>query len=35
MPPSVGGVEEVQTYTQLFDYNINMLISAIEKTGAR
>ena len=35
MPPSVGGVKEVPTYIQLFDYNINLLVSAIKKTGAR
>jgi ABC-type Zn uptake system ZnuABC Zn-binding protein ZnuA len=34
MPPSVGGVKEVQNYLQLFDYNINLLISAIKETGA-
>src|SRR5262245_34639304 len=34
MPPSVGGVKEVQTYLQLFDYNINLLTSAIKETGA-
>jgi zinc/manganese transport system substrate-binding protein len=35
MPPSVGGVKEVQSYIQLFDYNINLLVSAIQKVGAR
>jgi ABC-type Zn uptake system ZnuABC Zn-binding protein ZnuA len=35
MPPSVGGVKEVQNYIQLFDHNVNLLISAIEKTGAK
>jgi zinc/manganese transport system substrate-binding protein len=35
MPPSVGGVKEVQNYIQLFDYNINLLVDAIKKTGAR
>jgi zinc/manganese transport system substrate-binding protein len=34
MPPSVGGVKDVQTYLQLFDYDINLLISAIKETGA-
>jgi zinc/manganese transport system substrate-binding protein len=34
MPPSVGGVKEVQTYIQLFDYDINLLVSAIKETGA-
>jgi zinc/manganese transport system substrate-binding protein len=27
MPPSVGGVKEVQNYIQLFDYDINLLVS--------
>jgi zinc/manganese transport system substrate-binding protein len=35
MPPSVGGVKEVPGYIQLFDYNINLLVDAIKKTGAR
>ena len=34
MPPSVGGVKEVQNYLQLFDYDVNLLISAIKETGA-
>jgi zinc/manganese transport system substrate-binding protein len=34
MPPSVGGVGEVKDYIQLFDYNVNLLLSAIKKTGA-
>jgi len=29
--PSVGGVKEVQTYFQLFDYDINLLTSAFAK----
>ena len=35
MPPSVGGMPEIKTYIQLFDHNIKLLVSAIEKTGAR
>jgi ABC-type Zn uptake system ZnuABC Zn-binding protein ZnuA len=35
MPPSVGGVKQVNDYFQLFDYDINLLISAIKETGAR
>jgi zinc/manganese transport system substrate-binding protein len=35
MPPSVGGVKEVTNYFQLFDYDLNLLVSAIKKTGAR
>jgi zinc/manganese transport system substrate-binding protein len=34
MPPSVGGVKEVKTYIQLFDYDINLLTSAIKQSGA-
>jgi ABC-type Zn uptake system ZnuABC Zn-binding protein ZnuA len=34
MPPSVGGVKDVQSYLQLFDYNVNLLVSAIKETGA-
>jgi hypothetical protein len=33
LPPSVGGVKEVQTYLQLFDYDVNLLIAAIKETG--
>lgn len=35
MPPSVGGVKGVTSYFQLFDYDLNLLISAIKETGAR
>ena len=35
MPPSVGGVKEVTDYFKLFDYDINLLISAIKETGAK
>jgi zinc/manganese transport system substrate-binding protein len=34
MPPSVGGVKEVTDYFKLFDYDINLLIEAIKKSGA-
>ena len=34
MPPSVGGVKEVTDYFKLFDYDLNLLINAIKKTGA-
>ena len=33
-PPSVGGVKDVTNYIQLFDYDINLLISAIKEVGA-
>ena len=35
MPPSVGGVKEVTDYFKLFDYDLNLLITAIKKTGAK
>jgi ABC-type Zn uptake system ZnuABC Zn-binding protein ZnuA len=34
MPPSVGGVKEVTDYFKLFDYDINLLVDAIKRTGA-
>src|SRR5207247_11071753 len=30
MPPSVGGVKEVSDYFKLFDYDMNLLISAVK-----
>lgn len=33
MPPSVGGVKEVNDYFQLFDYNVNLLLRTIKQTG--
>jgi zinc/manganese transport system substrate-binding protein len=33
MMPSVGGVKEITTYTQLFDYDINLLTSALKGAG--
>jgi len=35
LPPSVGGVKEVPDYFKLFDYDINLLLQAIKKTGAK
>ncbi len=35
MPPSVGGVKEASDYFKLFDYDINLLINAIKKSGAK
>jgi ABC-type Zn uptake system ZnuABC Zn-binding protein ZnuA len=35
MPPSVGGVKEAGTYLQLFDYDVNMLVSAFKAAGVR
>jgi zinc/manganese transport system substrate-binding protein len=35
MPPSVGGTKEVSDYFKLFDYDINLLVEAIKKAGAK
>lgn len=35
MPPSVGGTKEVTDYFKLFDYDLNLLVNAIKKTGAK
>jgi ABC-type Zn uptake system ZnuABC Zn-binding protein ZnuA len=35
LPPSVGGVKQVSDYLGLFDYNINLLVTAIRKTSAK
>jgi zinc/manganese transport system substrate-binding protein len=34
MPPSVGGVKEVSDYFKLFDYDVNLVVDAIKKSGA-
>jgi zinc/manganese transport system substrate-binding protein len=34
MPPSVGGTKDVPDYFKLFDYDINLLVDAIKKSGA-
>src|SRR5437762_7611828 len=35
MPPSVGGVKDVTDYFKLFDYDINLFVDAMKKTGAK
>jgi zinc/manganese transport system substrate-binding protein len=35
MPPSVGGTKDVPDYFKLFEYDINLLIDAIKKSGAK
>jgi len=35
MLPSVGGVKEVTDYIGLFDYDVNLLVAAIRRTGAK
>jgi zinc/manganese transport system substrate-binding protein len=34
LPPSVGGVKEVPDYFKLFDYDVNLVVEAIKKSGA-
>jgi zinc/manganese transport system substrate-binding protein len=34
MPPSVGGMKDITDYFKLFDYDLNLLVDAIKKTGA-
>jgi zinc/manganese transport system substrate-binding protein len=35
MPPSVGGIKDITDYFKLFDYDLNLLVEAIKKTGAK
>jgi zinc/manganese transport system substrate-binding protein len=35
LAPSVGGVDEVTDYIQLFDYNVNLLADALRQTTGR
>jgi ABC-type Zn uptake system ZnuABC Zn-binding protein ZnuA len=35
MPPSVGGVKEITDYFYLFDYDIELLVSAVQSVGGR
>jgi zinc/manganese transport system substrate-binding protein len=35
MPPSVGGVKETSDYFKLFDYDINLLVGAIQKATGK
>jgi zinc/manganese transport system substrate-binding protein len=35
LPPSVGGVKDITDYFKLFDYDINLLLQAIKKIGAK
>jgi ABC-type Zn uptake system ZnuABC Zn-binding protein ZnuA len=34
VPPSVGGVKEITDYFKLFDYDVNLIVEAIKKSGA-
>jgi ABC-type Zn uptake system ZnuABC Zn-binding protein ZnuA len=35
MPPSVGGEKEITDYIKLFDYDLDLLVSAVKQTGAK
>ena len=35
MPPSVGGVKEATDYIKLFDYDINLLVTALSQAGVK
>ncbi len=35
LPPSVGGVKEITDYIGLFDYDVNALVAAIKRSGAK
>jgi zinc/manganese transport system substrate-binding protein len=35
LPPSVGGVKEVTDYIGLFDYDVNALVAAVKRSGAK
>ena len=35
VPPSVGGTKDVPDYFKLFDYDINLVVDAIKKSGAK
>jgi zinc/manganese transport system substrate-binding protein len=35
LPPSVGGTKDVTDYFKLFDYDINLVVDAIKKSGAK
>jgi zinc/manganese transport system substrate-binding protein len=35
LPPSVGGEKEITDYIKLFDYDVNLLVSAIREVGTK
>ena len=35
LAPSVGGEKEITDYIRLFDYDVNLVVSAIEETGGK
>jgi len=35
VPPSVGGEKSVTDYIKLFDYDVNLLVTALKDVGAK
>ena len=35
MPPSVGGVKEASNYIALFDYDVNLVVTAIKRASTK
>jgi len=35
LPPSVGGVKQITDYFSLFDYDVNLLVSALQQVGGK
>jgi hypothetical protein len=35
LAPSVGAEKEITDYIKLFDYDVNLVLSAIKRTGAK
>jgi hypothetical protein len=35
MPPSVGGVPDATDYIRLFDYDVNLLVAALNKATGK
>jgi ABC-type Zn uptake system ZnuABC Zn-binding protein ZnuA len=35
VPPSVGGEKSVTDYIKLFDFDVNMLVTALKDVGAK
>lgn len=35
LPPSVGGNKQITDYFSLFDYNVNLLVTALRQTGGK
>jgi hypothetical protein len=35
LPPSVGGEKSITDYIKLFDFDVNMLVTALKDVGAK